>query len=79
MAISLAGRDPRSVRRQPTPTEIETLWQGTTVDATEHLLANAPDLRLEAMIALLGPRADALAELWDNWSRLRPLLLGSAP
>jgi hypothetical protein len=77
MAMSLAGRDPRSIRRHPTPVELETLWQGTSVGAAEFLLSNAPDLRLEALIGLLGPRADALAELWDNWGRLRPLLLGS--
>jgi hypothetical protein len=76
MAISLAGRDPRSIRWHPTPGEIETLWQGTSVAAAEFLFANAPDLRLESLIALLGPRADALGELWDNWGRLRPLLLG---
>jgi hypothetical protein len=76
MAMSLAGRDPRSVRRHPTPAELETLWQGTSVGAAEFVLSNAPDLRLEALIDLLGPRADALAELWDNWGRLRPLLLG---
>lgn len=77
MAMSLAGRDPRSVRRHPTPVELESLWQGTSVGAVEFVLSNAPDLRLEALIGLLGPRADALAELWDNWGRLRPLLLGS--
>jgi hypothetical protein len=77
MAMSLAGRDPRSIRRHPTPAELETLWQGTSVGAAEFVLSNAPYLGLEALIGLLGPRADALAELWDNWGRLRPLLLGS--
>jgi hypothetical protein len=77
MAISLAGRDPRSVRPYPSVAELETLWQGTTVAAAEFLFANAPDLRLEGMIGLLGARADALAELWDNWGRLRPMLLGN--
>ena len=79
MAMSLGGRDPRSIRWHPTATELETLWQGTSVAAAEYLFANAPDLRLESLIALLGPRADTLAELWDNWGRLRPLLLGHPP
>jgi hypothetical protein len=77
LAISLAGHDPRSVRRHPTPAELEMLWQGTTVAAAEFLFANAPDQRLDTLTALLGKRADALSELWDNWGRLRPLLLGS--
>jgi hypothetical protein len=77
MAVSLAGRDPRSIRPFPSAAEIEALWQGTSVAAVEFLFATAPDLRLEGLIGLLGPRADALAELWDNWGRLRPLLLGS--
>jgi len=74
--MSLAGRDPRSIRWHSSTTALETLWQGTSVAAAEFLFANAPDLRLEPLIALLGSRADALAELWDNWGRLRPLLLG---
>ncbi len=78
-ALSLAGRDPRSIRRPPTAAEIETLWQGTTVGAAEHLLSLAPDLRLDAIVAFLGPRAEPLADLWDNWGRLRLLLLGTDP
>lgn len=79
MAISLAGRDPRSVRRPPSGSEIATLWQGTTIAAAEHVLSMAPELRLEPIVALLGPRAESLADLWDNWGRLRSLLLGSDP
>jgi len=77
MAISLAGRDPRSVRRSPTTAEIETLWDGATIAAAHHLLSQAPDLRLEAIVSLLGRRAEGLGELWDNWGHLRLLLLGS--
>jgi hypothetical protein len=77
LAESLAGHDPRSVRRQPTAGELERLWQGTTVAAAEHVLRGAPDLRLQAVVALVGQRADGLEELWDNWGRLRPLLIGS--
>jgi hypothetical protein len=27
------------------------------------------------MVAMLGKRADGLAEAWNDWGRLRPLLL----
>jgi hypothetical protein len=77
MAISLAGREPRSVRPQPSQSDIDTLWAGTTVSATEFLFTNAPDLRVEALMGLVGKRADALNELWDNWGRVRPTLLGT--
>jgi hypothetical protein len=75
MAVSLAGRDLRSVRYQPSGTELEQLWAGVTVNVAEHLAVSAPDLRLESMQRIAGERSQHLAELWPNWELLRPLLL----
>jgi hypothetical protein len=75
MAMSLGGRDPRSVRYVPTGSDLERLWHGVTVAVAEHLTTSAPDLRLDTMQRLAGDRAEALSELWRNWELLRPLLL----
>lgn len=75
MALSYSGLDPRSLRRPAGQTAVDTLWQGTRIRAEEYLLDRAPDLSLDQMVELLGPRSDRLAELWDIWGRLRPLLM----
>ena len=75
MALSYCGLDPRSLRRPAGQTAVDTLWQGTKIRAEEYLLDRAPDLSLDQMVDLLGPRSDRLAELWDIWGRLRPLLM----
>ena len=58
-------RWPPSMRRSP--------WLPTSTSA-----ATAGDLSLGELIALLGRRADALAELWNEWGHVRPLLLEGA-
>lgn len=78
IALSLTGHDKRSLRHRPSRAELEHLWQGVTIAATEFVHSRASDLSLESMAALLGPRAHGLSDLWDNWGRMRRLLL-SAP
>jgi hypothetical protein len=78
IALSLAGRDPRTIKHRPSRAEIEELWEGTRIAAAEHIRERAPDLGLEPVMALLGTRAEGLSELWDNWGRLRRLLLDRA-
>lgn len=78
MAASLAGRDLRSIRHNPSGSALEQLWAGVTVNVAEHLAVSAPDLRLEAMQRLAGERSNQLAELWRNWELLRPLLLADS-
>lgn len=78
LALAYAGHDPRTIRRQPTSEELRNLPRSMVVSPVECLAALAPDLTLAQMFELLGPRADALGTLWDDWGRLRPLLLSAA-
>jgi hypothetical protein len=78
LALAYAGHDPRSIRRQPTSEELRNLPQSMVVSPVECLATLAPDLTLAQMFELLGPRADALGALWDDWGRLRPILLSAA-
>jgi hypothetical protein len=78
VALSHVGLDPRSLRRPAGQDAIDGLWQGTTVVVEEYLAGRAADLDLEQVIAVLGPRASRLSDLWDMWGRLRPLLLTPA-
>ena len=78
MALAYAGHDPRTIRRQLTADELRTLPQSMVVSPVECLAALAPNLTLAQMFDLLGPRADSLGALWDDWGRLRQLLLSEA-
>jgi hypothetical protein len=51
------------------------LYSEVAVAADEHLAARAGDLTLGELVTMLGRRADGLAEIWNSWGRLRPLLL----
>ncbi len=78
IALSHCGLDPRTLRRPSSQQAIDELWRGTSVDVHAYLVATAPDLDLQELMTVLGPRAGRLAELWDMWGRLRPLLLTPA-
>ena len=54
------------------------LFADVTVAADEHLAGAASDLTLGELVAMLGRRADGLAMLWNDWGRVRPLLLEDA-
>jgi hypothetical protein len=75
LALGYAGLDPRRVRQWPTTAETEDLIRQVKVAADEYLAGIAGDLTLAEMVAMLGRRADGLAEVWNNWGRIRPLLL----
>jgi hypothetical protein len=75
VALAYAGHDPRTIRRQLSSDELRALPQSVTVSPVDCLAALAPDLTLSQMFELLGPRADTLGPLWDDWGRLRPVLL----
>jgi hypothetical protein len=78
LALGYAGIDPMRTRQWPTETEMAALYHDVTVAADEHLAATAGELSLAELVALLGRRADPLAELWNEWGRVRSLLLEGA-
>lgn len=78
MAMGYAGLDPMRLRQWPTEAEMRNLFADVTVAADEHLAGAASDLTLGELVAMLGRRADGLALLWNEWGRVRPLLLEDA-
>ncbi len=78
LALSHSDFDPRSFRRPAGQAAIDGLWQGTVVLTEAHLRSCAPNLTVEQVNLCLGPRAARLGELWDNWGRIRPVLIGTA-
>jgi hypothetical protein len=75
LAMGYAGLDPMRMRQWPTERDMTQLYAEVSVSADEHLAARAGDLTLGELVTMLGRRADGLAEIWNAWGRLRPLLL----
>jgi hypothetical protein len=75
LAVGYAGLDPMRIRTWPNEAELATLFERVTIAADEFLMREAAGLTLSELVDLLGHRADDLADLWNAWGRLRPLLL----
>jgi hypothetical protein len=75
LAVGYAGLDPMRIRTWPRETELPDLYAGATVAADEWLVGRAGDLSLTEMMEALGPRAADLADTWNAWGRLRPVML----
>ena len=75
LSLGYAGLDPMRIRQWPTEVEMTELFRDVRVAAAEHLVASAGDLTLGELVTMLGRRADGLAEVWNHWGRIRPLLL----
>ena len=75
LALGYAGLDPMRIRHWPTEAEMAELFRDVQVAAAEHVAASAGDLTLGELVSMLGRRADGLAEIWNHWGRIRPLLL----
>jgi hypothetical protein len=75
LALGYAGLDPMRMRHWPTEHEMGSLYADVQVAAVEHLAGSAGDLSLGELVTMLGRRADGLAEVWNAWGRIRPLLL----
>ena len=75
LALGYAGLDPMRMRHWPNDAEMATLFQEVEVAAAEHLANTAGDLTLGELVAMLGRRADGLADIWNDWGRIRPVLL----
>ena len=77
LAVGYAGLDPMRIRRWPTEAEMEELYAEVRVAADEYIADAAGGLTLGEMVTLLGRRADALTELWNEWGNVRPVLLAA--
>ncbi|HEX2469411.1 MAG TPA: hypothetical protein VHK05_02385 [Candidatus Limnocylindrales bacterium] len=75
LALGYAGLDPMRMRHWPSETEMAKLFEEVEVAAAEHLAGTAGGMTLGELVAMLGRRADALAEIWNAWGRIRPVLL----
>jgi hypothetical protein len=75
MSLAYAGRDPRALRRMPAPEEIEDLPRSVHVVTLQLLARSAPDLTLDELLDLMGQRGESFGQLWDDWGRIRPVLL----
>ncbi len=75
LALGYAGIDPMRIRQWPTESGMHELFNDVVVAADERLAGAAGDLTLGELVTMLGRRADGLADLWNEWGRLRPLLL----
>jgi hypothetical protein len=75
LAVGYAGLDPMRIRHWPNEAEMAELYRDVTVAADEYLSGAAGGLTLGELVTLLGLRADALTDLWNEWGRVRPLLL----
>jgi hypothetical protein len=78
IALSHSEFDPRSYRRPASQAAMDVMWEGTTVLIEDHLNRCAPDLTVDQVNRCLGARATRLGELWDNWGRIRPVLVGNS-
>jgi hypothetical protein len=77
LAVGYAGLDPMRIRHWPKESEMPDLLRNVTVTADEYVWEAAGGLTLGEMVSLLGRRADGLAELWNEWGIVRPLLLAA--
>jgi hypothetical protein len=75
LSLGYAGLDPMRIRQWPTEVEMSELFRDVQVAAAEHLAGSAGELTLGELVTMLGRRADGLAEVWNHWGRIRPLLL----
>lgn len=75
IAVGYAGLDPMRIRPWPTEAETHELLRDVRVAADEYIAGAAGGLTLGELLTLLGPRADGLAELWNDWGTVRPILL----
>jgi hypothetical protein len=75
LAVGYAGEDPMRVRFWPTEKDMPALFRDVRVDAGRYLAETAGGLTMGEMVDMLGRRAEPLAELWNAWGRVRPLLL----
>jgi hypothetical protein len=74
-AVGAAGLLPVRIRFWPNAAETAELFRNVRVATEVFVAQRAPSLTLGETVRLLGRRAEQLADLWNEWPRVRPLLL----
>ena len=77
LAVGSAGLLPVRIRFWPNAQETAELYKTVRVASDAFVAANAPSLSLGELVSLLGRRSEALADLWNDWPRVRELLLSA--
>jgi hypothetical protein len=77
LAVGQAGLLPVRVRYWPRADEAAQLFAGVRVLGDTFIAARAPALTLGDLFRILGRRAEFLTDLWNDWPRVRPLLLST--
>jgi len=75
LAVGYAGLDPMRVRHWPNESEMGELLADVRVAADEYVAGAAGGMTLGELVTLLGRRADGLTDLWNDWGKVRPVLL----
>jgi hypothetical protein len=78
LAAGNAGLPTVRVRYWPAIEEAALLYRDVGVDAAAILADKAPAATMGQLMQLMGRRADAVSDIWNDWPRVRPLLLGPA-
>jgi hypothetical protein len=73
-AVAAAGLEPRRIRAWPTTDEIAALCREVTVAADDFIAAQAPELELEQVRALIPAGSPDLDFLWRHWELGRSAL-----
>jgi hypothetical protein len=78
LAIGSAGMYPVRIRYWPKQAEAAQLFREVRVAGEVFLAGHAPSLTLGELVVMLGRRAEMLADMWNEWDRVRPLLLSQS-
>jgi hypothetical protein len=75
MAAGNAGLPTVRIRYWPPVEDAAYLFAEAGIDVTAVLLAQAPAATMGELVKLVGRNASVLTDLWNDWARVRPLLL----
>lgn len=78
LAVGAAGLLPVRIRYWPKSQEAAELYKDVRVASEAFIAAKAPALTLGELVGVLGRRSEMLADLWNDWPRVRPLFLAPA-
>jgi hypothetical protein len=75
LAVGSTGLLPHRVRTWPEPREMPGLLRDAPIAVDGLFRAAAPGLSLGEVVGALGTHAEPLADLWNAWDAVQPLLL----